>query len=196
MSEDFYFDLAAEYEALGDAILPQIIPAGTDYVGTVVKCTAKQSNKGKLQINVTLRVDEGPNAGKTSTQSLYFSPESPVAARIFRGNLATLGATPEWLAETHASPTDIAAKIEGAVISFNAKVRQYNGEDQNDFSFRKLLSPGGQGVQEAMPQAAVDPWAAPAPAAQQAPAQPAQQAPQAGAPAPAQAPAAGGWPAL
>ena len=139
------YNLAADYAALGDDLMPGILPDG-NYVGVVKRAVPGQTQNGKGKIVVTLEVIEGPQAGREATEQLTWSPESEVARRIFSTALAIMGAPPEWVLEAQASFTDVAERITGAVVEFNAKEDEWNGQPRNRINFRKAVSIAPQPV--------------------------------------------------
>lgn len=141
--------LADDYETLGEELLPRIIPAG-EYTAEVTKAQYVTTGGGKHAIKITLRVTEGPEQGTVIFDQQTWSPESPVAARIFSQTLTRLGAPVEWIKTARPSWEEIAERILGSVVNITTTVRQFNGQDQANVSYRRLLN--GQATPEAPPQ--------------------------------------------
>lgn len=168
---DFMFDLAADYEAYGDTLVPKILSNGK-YNVEVKRAVPGQTNAGKPKIVVTLEVTDGPDAGQQVTEQLTWSPESEVAARIFSGALATMGATPDWIKTTRPSFPEIAERLIGARVEITAKEDEWNGQPRNRVNFVKSLgtapSAGGPAAQ-AVSLGGAPQQAAPAPQQSQQP---------------------------
>lgn len=147
---DFMFDLAADYEAYGDALVPKILSNGK-YNVEVKRAVPGQTSKGKPKIVVTLEVIDGPDAGQQVTDQLTWSSESETAARIFSGALACMGATPEWIKTTRPSLPEVAERLVGARVAITAKEDEWNGQPRNRVNFVKSLgtapSAGGPAAQ-------------------------------------------------
>lgn len=180
------FNLWEDYEALGDTLIPKILPNGK-YTAVVKRAVAGTTNNGKGKIVVTLEVVEGPEAGSEVVEQLTWSPESDTAARIMSGALAVMGATPEWVRENRADLSDVADYVIGSLVEISTKEDEWNGQPRNRVSFLKNLGQSA-GSAKAQQEQAVD-LAASAPIVATA-------APAAMTAAPAPADAAGGWPTL
>lgn len=182
MSSDGFYDLAADYDALGDELVGRI-PVG-DHNATVVAARSRTSASGKGQIGLTLEIDEGPEAGTKVDDLLTWSPESEVARRIMSSALAMMGATSDWIKENRANMADVAERVTGARVAIRVKEGEFNGMPQARVSYIRSL-----GFSQAA-QAPEAPTLGTAPAAPQQAAQPPANAPQ------PQQPQQGAWPTL
>lgn len=191
MSSD-YFSLADDYEALGEELSPELLEDST-YTVQVVRSEAATTSAGKPCIRLGLKVLEGPRAGYIQNDQLTWSPESPVAARIFSQSLGILGAPAKWVKEARPSMEEIAARIMDSVVVIATKIKPVNGEDRVNVNYRRAVSTAAGGP--AGPAAPVlgAPPAAPVLGAVPPQAQ-APQAPQAGEQPPAVAPQGFAWP--
>jgi len=169
------FNLADDYDALGEELLPKVIDPGT-YTVEITKATAAQTGTGKQAIKLVLKVIEGPEVGTTIPDQMTWSPESPVAARIFSQSLAICGAEPGWIKNSRPSMEEIAARMVGSVVSIRTTIRQFNGQDQANVNYSRTISTMAQAPAEAPPTLGVA-LGATAPVQAQAPAQPLNTAP-------------------
>jgi len=141
---DDSFSLADEFESFGDELMGKSYE-GRDIQMVVVKCETGTSAKGKHFIRPTLQFDGGPNSGKQVVDSLYWSPQSETAVRIFSQSLNVLGASPEWVKSEKPSMQQIAEKIKGATVIVNLTKDEFNGQPQTRVNYRKAVSAGGAG---------------------------------------------------
>jgi hypothetical protein len=141
------FDFGAEFAAFGDDLKGTAYDG--DYTMRVSKAKPSRTQKGKMQIQLTLAFQGGPLGakGKTVDDRLVWSPESEVAAKIFAQTLRTLGAPQEWIMQAKPSPQQICDQITGAVVECKLSPDEWNGQPRTKISYRKALStnaiPGG-----------------------------------------------------
>ncbi len=143
-SEEFSF--ADEFEALGEELDGKPLPKG-DYDMVVSRAEAAITSGGKQCFKVTLEVMSGPEKGKSVFEQLTWSPESAVAARIFAQGLKVMGATQEWIKETHPTPAQIAAEMLGQQVAVAIDIQAYMGEDRNRVRFKRNLGRDGARAQ-------------------------------------------------
>jgi hypothetical protein len=162
----------------------QPVPA-QDYNVVVVKSEPRTSSTGKQGYNIQTKiVDEGPSKGRVVFDTMWISPESPIALRIFFNQMKVLGLDTQYFA-SNPSPDQIAGALVGKVFRAEVIIKKNNkDEDVNEIKNYKTANNGS--ATTAAPAAPSPSAPAPTPAAP-APAAP---APAPVAPAPEPAPAA------
>lgn len=137
---DMDFDFGAEFEAFGDDL------KGTSYDGDytmkVVAAKPSRTQKGKMQLIVTLAFQGGPLGakGKTVDDRKVWSPESEVAAKIFAQDLRILGAPQEWIMSARPTPQQICDQIMGSVVEVKLVPDEWNGQPRTNVRYRKTVS--------------------------------------------------------
>jgi hypothetical protein len=175
----------------------QPVPA-QDYNVVVVKSEPRTSSTGKQGYNIQTKiVDEGPSKGRVVFDTMWISPESPIALRIFFNQMKVLGLDTQYFA-SNPSPDQIAGALVGKVFRAEVIIKKNNkDEDVNEIKNYKTADSAAQAAAQnflanngsattAAPAAPSPSAPAPTPAAP-APAAP---APAPVAPAPEPAPAA------
>lgn len=163
------FDLAAEYEALGEDLLPPLLPDGV-YTAEVISASGGVTSTGKECVKMVLRILDTAHAGRTQPTMLTWSPDNTTAREIFTRSMAILGLTPSWIkANAPVSMDKAAAAIIGAVVQINTKIKPYNGADQVNVNFKAPVSSPATSAAPAAappvlgaPAAAAPPWTPPA----------------------------------
>lgn len=137
------FNLASEYAQFGpDELTGAALPEG-EYDAQVNTATAAQTQGGKACIKLSLRVLNGPLAGRTLPDQLTWSPESPVAAKMFVQALTMLGATPQWVQSNQASLERTAEHITGAQARIKVTHREWpqgSGQMRANVNYTRGLS--------------------------------------------------------
>lgn len=152
-TDDYGFNLAADYEALGDELIPKYLDNGK-YIFEVTRAVPGQTSGGKPKLAVHLKVLEGEEAGHEDVENLTWSPESKVARGIFSRALAVMGADVEWVKLEKPTFTEIADRITGAIVECSVKydAAGFNGQPQNRYNF--LRNMGTAAEQQNAPQVA------------------------------------------
>lgn len=113
-----------------------IAPEGT-HEFTITDAEAKTFGSGNDGIKVTLKVAEGPHAGK-SVKTVYVV-KTIKAASIFIGHLAAVGITPDTLREQRPTLAQIAAVMVGKRVSGRVKhkvTEQYGTQAELQFDMK------------------------------------------------------------
>jgi hypothetical protein len=121
-----------------------LLPVG-DYDILVEKAEGTQASTGSDMIKMTLKVINGPFAGKVLWTNIVLKTDSTGAMRMALRRLAALGVTREWLVSTGAQLPQIAAATIGKTASARVEQKKYNGEDRNEVGMFSPIS-GGAGV--------------------------------------------------
>lgn len=109
----------------------ELPPAGP-YTFSVVSGEERDTTTGKKQLSLRLRIEEGPQKGKTVFANWTISPENKKAMGIFLRNLLSLGVSVEWMQNSAPSYQQIIAVVTGAVFKGSLKHREYNGRTSAD----------------------------------------------------------------
>jgi hypothetical protein len=128
----------------------RVIPEG-EYLVRVTEAKAKTASTGSEMIVTTVKLEDGPYAGRTIVTNLVFSFGNAQAMRMLLRRLRALGITEEWLAETNATIDQIATAISGRTVIAKVNQRKWNEELRNDI---EMFVGSGSGI----------PFSGPAPA--------------------------------
>ncbi len=97
----------------------------------VTKATAGQSQGGKPQIKITMKIESGPFVGRQLFDNMTVSAESSAAMRIFFAQMAVFGLDGQFFAG-NPSMDEIARTLEHRRAVAVVGVRQWNGQDRED----------------------------------------------------------------
>lgn len=132
---------------------------------------ATKSSTGKQMVKYTVKLTSGPYAGRTVKGQFTFSPESPVATKIFYAQLQILGLGDAFFGQLSELSLEqgfarIATELQGKQATVILKNKPWNGQDKETIDGWKPLAgapaAGGYAAQPAMAAAAL---ASPLPAA-------------------------------
>jgi hypothetical protein len=164
------------------------IPVG-QYNATCESAEAETAQSGNLMITAVFVVDDGPYKGKKVWNRFVLVTDSQASLGHFFRHMNVFGMSKEYISSLPAPEAGGMAAMAGVIVGRSAtihvKIKQYNGEDQNEIgNFTPVGSPAPSGPAIGVPAGIPVPSAAPAVAAP-APAP----APVVAAPAPAPMPA-------
>lgn len=131
---------AALIEDSSDAF--DILPKAK-YTMQVVSAEATMSSTGKTMFKTKLQVIAGPKTGSTVFNNITMTTDNKKALFMFFQNMAALGVSKEFLAQSPApAPAAVAAKMVGAIAEVEVDHRPYNGVDRENIKSMKALSGG------------------------------------------------------
>lgn len=135
------FSIADDYAALGEDLLPFVLPDGP-YVLRVIKAESGLTGNQKPKIVLTFEVAEGAHMGRTfTTQVIWSSGGNPVAARISASSFTVLGAPYAWIRGARPSDDEIAEAMVGNVIQAKVKSSEFGGMIRNEIgNYTKTVS--------------------------------------------------------
>lgn len=138
MSDFNFGDLMKEAE---DAFRP--ISVG-DHVAEIIKSVATKSGNGKPMIKCTMRVVNGPDAGRNFYNNFTLTTDNPKAMGMFFRNMAVLGLPKEYFLQ-NPSMEQIAADLMGRHALWTIAHREWNGATQEDVKGIKAVTGFGAG---------------------------------------------------
>lgn len=136
----------SELDKVEEATKP--IAAGTANFRIVEAKPTKAASSGSEMIRLQVKVEGGPDDGKTTFVNLVFGFDNPRAMKMTLKRLAGLGITAETLKAENPSIAQIAAKLIGRSATGTVTHREWNGEIQNDVDFMS-----GSGTPSGVPDA-------------------------------------------
>lgn len=98
---------------------------------------SKKSSNGKPQISYTLKITSGPYVGRTIKGQITFSPENPVALKMFFQQMDSLGFGEAFFAQLQAENLSveeafnrIASGLQGKQLTAELENKPWNGMDR------------------------------------------------------------------
>lgn len=120
-----------------------------DFPVIVTEATAGESQNGKEQIKLKLKITSGPYAGRTVFDTITISPETQIAMKMFFLSMDAFGLGDPFfsrLPSGKAGTAQIAASLQGKEITVVLKKEPYQGIDREKVKGYKPLGVGGVAV--------------------------------------------------
>ena len=144
------------------------LPLGT-YSVVVDSAVHKQTSTGKESINIQVKVEDGPYAGRSVFVTQVLSPENANALAIFFRQMAAMGLAESYFS-TNPSLERVAADLTGRRCQIKVSLREWQGQQRNQVD--QILPPTGNAMAPAVSSPAAHISPAPAVSAAAAPGPP------------------------